>query len=92
VALNRAFHVALVKPAGKQVTTSLIDRLHVISERYVRKHLEPPGRDKRAHREHRALFNAWVKQDAETVKRLCADHIQCTLRDLQAQLTAADGK
>lgn len=92
VALNRAFHVALVKPAGKQVTTSLIDRLHVISERYVRKHLEPPGRDKRAHREHRALFSAWVKQDAETVKRLCADHIQCTLRDLQAQLSAVDGK
>jgi DNA-binding GntR family transcriptional regulator len=88
VALNRAFHVALVRPAGKQVTTSLIDRLHVIGERYVRKHLEPPGRDVRALREHRALFNAWMRKDTATVRKLTDSHIRSTLRDLLAQLGA----
>jgi DNA-binding GntR family transcriptional regulator len=92
VALNRAFHVALVRPAGKLVTTATIDRLHVIGERYVRKHLEPPGRDKRAQREHRNLLNAWLKQDADTVRSLLIDHIKGTLRDLQAQLDVQDGK
>ena len=88
VAFNRAFHVALVRPAGKIVTTAMVDRLHVIGERYVRKHLEPAGRDKRAQREHRTLLNAWLKQDGAAVRELCTDHINATLRDLQAQLKA----
>ena len=86
VAFNRAFHVALVRPTGKQVTVAMIDRLHVIGERYVRKHLEPPGRDQRAQREHRTLFDAWITQDAAAVRKLSTEHIKATLRDLQAQL------
>ena len=49
-ALNRAFHIALVKPGGNRITTSIVARLHVLADRYVRKHLEPQGRVPRAAR------------------------------------------
>ena len=40
-ALNRDFHLGLIRPAGQPVTLTILSRLHVLSERYVRKHLEP---------------------------------------------------
>ena len=43
-ALNRAFHLALVRPGGQRITTNIVARLHVLADRYVRKHLEPKGR------------------------------------------------
>jgi DNA-binding GntR family transcriptional regulator len=86
VLLNRAFHLALVKPGGRQVTTQLVERLHVLAERYVHKHLEPAGRHARAHREHRALLKAWMARDAERVETLLAQHITITLDDLRGQL------
>src|SRR5688572_5839510 len=33
--LNRAFHLALVRPGGHIVTTSIVARLHVLADRYV---------------------------------------------------------
>lgn len=86
VARNRAFHLALVQPGGRQVTTQLVERLHVLAERYVHKHLEPAGRSARAQREHRALLKAWLARDSEAVRRLLAQHIAATLDDLRAQL------
>ncbi|MGQ0661838.1 GntR family transcriptional regulator [Sphingosinicella sp.] len=85
-ALNRAFHLALVRPAGQPLTFDIVQRLHVISERYVRKHLEPQGRDARAHDEHRALVEAWLARDEKAVTRLLLAHIGQTLDDLEGQL------
>lgn len=85
-ALNRAFHLALIRPAGQPLTTDIIQRLHVISERYVRKHLEPQGRDARANDEHRALVEAWLARDEKTVTKLLLAHIGQTLDDLENQL------
>lgn len=86
VALNRAFHLALVRPGGREVTSQLVERLHALAERYVHKHLEPAGRDARAHREHRALLKAWLARDTERVVTLLSQHITATLKDLRAQL------
>ncbi|QSX79434.1 GntR family transcriptional regulator [Agrilutibacter solisilvae] len=86
VLLNRAFHLALVRPGGRHVTSQLIERLHVLAERYVHKHLEPAGRHARAHREHRALLKAWMARDPQRVTTLLADHITVTLDDLRKQL------
>jgi DNA-binding GntR family transcriptional regulator len=86
VLLNRAFHLALVRPGGRHVTSQLIERLHVLAERYVHKHLEPAGRHARAHREHRALLKAWMARDAERVSTLLVAHIAVTLDDLRTQL------
>jgi DNA-binding GntR family transcriptional regulator len=84
--LNRAFHLALVRPGRQPLTLQMVERLHVIAERYVRKHLEPTGRDARATREHDALLAAWLAGDSERVRELTHEHIAATLADLQTQL------
>lgn len=85
---NRAFHLALIEPAGTPVTFDIIERLHIISERYVREHLEPMGRDTRANAEHRMLIDAWIARDAKLVAALLRKHIAGTLKDLERQLRA----
>lgn len=83
---NREFHIALVEPGRKVLTTQLVERLAVLAERYVIAHLAPAGRDARAHLEHRALFDAWLERDKRQVEKLLKEHIQGTLKDLRAQL------
>jgi DNA-binding GntR family transcriptional regulator len=88
VSTNHTFHLALIRPGVGLVTYQLIDRLHVLAERYVRMHLQPYGRDARAKKEHRDLLARWVAGDAAKVETLSADHIQATLDDLRQQLQA----
>jgi DNA-binding GntR family transcriptional regulator len=83
---NREFHIALVEPGRKVITTQLVERLAVLAERYVIAHLAPAGRDARAHIEHQTLFNAWLERDKRKVEKLLKEHIQGTLKDLKAQL------
>ena len=85
-AFNRAFHLALLRPAGQPVTFTILERLHVLSERYVRKHLEPLGRDARAHDEHREMLEVWMARDERKVTALTVVHIGKTLDDLRVQL------
>ncbi|WP_294335941.1 GntR family transcriptional regulator [uncultured Sphingomonas sp.] len=88
-AANRAFHIALIRPAGRAITLQLLERLHVLSERYVSKHLEPIGRDRRANDEHAMLLEAWLARDTDRVMRDMHEHIGHTLVDLRRQLAAA---
>lgn len=83
---NRAFHLALVRPAGRAVTQEIVERLHILSERYVRIHLEPQGRDARATAEHHALLDTWLARDGAAVATLLEDHIGQTRDDLARQL------
>ncbi|MDC7683442.1 GntR family transcriptional regulator [Asticcacaulis sp. BYS171W] len=83
--LNRAFHMALVRPLNRQVTIQIIERLHIISERYVGKHLEPAGRDDRAHKEHTEMYEVWAAGKAQQASAMMHDHIASTLYDLRAQ-------
>lgn len=87
VTYNHAFHMALVRPGG-HITSQLVERLQILSERYVRIHLEPFGRDERASREHRQILAVWKTGDAAKVEALVAEHIQGTLDDLRQQLAA----
>ncbi len=87
--LNRAFHLALVRPAGEPLTFAILERLHILSERYVRKHLEPFGRGARANAEHRELLEAWVEGEADRVADLTRAHLLETLDDLLGQLPQA---
>lgn len=86
VRCNRAFHLALVTPGGRPVTAHLVERLQVLAERYVRKHLEPAGREARAANEHLAILQAWLQRDAALVDQLLSTHILSTLHDLRVQL------
>ena len=90
-AFNRAFHLALIRPSGKVVTTDMLGQLHVFSERYVRKHLEPLGRNERANEEHSRILNAWLAKDTKNVARFMREHITQTLRDLRGQLSTEGG-
>jgi len=83
--LNRLFHMALVRPCQRQNTIQIVERLNLISERYVSKHLEPAGRDSRAHHEHSTLLEAWTQGDAKAVEAMMHDHIASTLDDLRKQ-------
>jgi DNA-binding GntR family transcriptional regulator len=89
-AFNRAFHLALLRPAKKPVTLTILERLHVLSERYVRKHLEPLGRDERANEEHREMLDVWLARDERKIAALAVVHIGKTLDDLRLQLNADD--
>jgi DNA-binding GntR family transcriptional regulator len=85
-ARNREFHMALVRPGGRLLTTQLVERLQILSERYVHKHLEPAGREDRAHLEHAELMVAWESGDADRTRALARAHIEGTLTDLRHQL------
>ncbi|PVX28836.1 GntR family transcriptional regulator [Sphingomonas pokkalii] len=85
-ARNREFHMALVRPGGRLLTTQLVERLQILSERYVHKHLEPAGREDRAHLEHADLIDAWETGDVDRARVLARAHIEGTLTDLRRQL------
>ena len=90
-AFNRAFHLALIRPAGQSITTQLLERLHVLSDRYVRKHLEPLGRDQRASEEHAEILRLWLARDSKAVAKSMHVHIKKTITDLRRQLTSNGG-
>ncbi|HUQ09680.1 MAG TPA: GntR family transcriptional regulator [Steroidobacteraceae bacterium] len=85
-ALNRAFHLALVKPGGNRITTNIVSRLHILADRYVRKHLEPRGRVPRAEAEHHEMLDAWVKRKDAKVRKMLTEHLEGTLGDLRGVL------
>jgi len=82
---NRDFHTALVRPGGRLLTTQLIERLSILAERYVIAHLQPAGRETRAHAEHRELLDAWIARDTDKLVSMLTEHLQRTLDDLRLQ-------
>ena len=84
--LNRAFHMALVRPAARPLTAELIERLHILAERYVRAHLTPQGRPARARREHAELWESWSANRPHSVETQIRAHIAAALDDLRTQL------
>jgi DNA-binding GntR family transcriptional regulator len=80
--LNRAFHLALIVPRLQPVAAEVLGRLHTLAQRYVQAHLRPQGRDKRATREHAALFKVWRAGRSKAVSLLAHTHIKATRDDL----------
>jgi len=91
-ALNRAFHLALVTPGGRLITARMVKRLHTIADRYVRKHLEPLGRNVQAEAEHEEILAAWLARRSDNVAKLIRQHLEHTLEDLRRQLRVEDGE
>jgi DNA-binding GntR family transcriptional regulator len=90
-AFNRAFHLALLRPSRQPITTTMLERLHVLGERYVRKHLEPRGRDQRANDEHAHLLESWLARDLPAVTERMYAHIEQTVLDLRREFVTLDG-
>ncbi len=89
-ALNRAFHMALVRPGDQPLTTGIVARLHVMADRYVRKHLTPRGRYLLAEAEHHEILKAWTERRADDVCSLVSAHLRGTLDDLRRELNHQD--
>jgi DNA-binding GntR family transcriptional regulator len=87
---HRAFHLTLIRPCGGLVTTQLLDRLHILAERYVRVHIQEEGREDRARREHSQMLKAWLNGDAERVRELVIQHLQTTKDDLEGELPVVE--
>ena len=85
-ALHRAFHLALARPAGRPVTAQMLERLHVLAERYVRKHLEPHGRRGTRPRRTRNPARPLDPPRRAALVRATTTHIETTLADLRRQL------
>ncbi len=84
--LNCAFHLALIVPARQPVTYEILYRLHTMSQRYVRLHLNPQGRTQRAIEEHTAVLDAWAAGKAREARSAVQLHIEETRDELAAVL------
>ena len=80
--LNRTFHISLIVPRLQPIAAEILNRLHTLSQRYVRMHLLPPGRVSRATQQHGELYDAWASGDRDEVIRQTLRHIQITRDDL----------
>ncbi|MPT48663.1 MAG: GntR family transcriptional regulator [Sphingobium sp.] len=87
---NREFHTLLVRPCNMMLTRQLIERLEILAERYVLAHLEPAGREDRAHLEHKTLLDVWLARDEEKVRSVLTHHIGSTLNDLRSHFMMAE--
>ena len=87
---NRRFHMAMVRPTRRPLTIQLIRQLALLAERYVVAHLQPAGRDARAHLEHREQLDAFLARDADRVQALLEMHIRSTLMDLKGGFAPVD--
>jgi DNA-binding GntR family transcriptional regulator len=74
-ALNWQFHSTLYAPADRQLTMSIVSRLHHHSDRYLRMQLALTHGETRARQEHRAIAAAARKRDGAKAMRLMRDHI-----------------
>jgi DNA-binding GntR family transcriptional regulator len=87
---HRAFHLAMIRPCGGRVTWQLLERLHVLAERYVRVHIEEAGREDRARLQHQQMVEAWLAGDGERVRALTAEHLQVTKDELEGELPSGE--
>jgi len=85
-ARHAEFHTALVSACGSQILLDFCRALYDRADRYRRFSLmvETGARDVNA--EHRAILDAALKRDAETAKRLIAEHYETTATFLRRHL------
>jgi DNA-binding GntR family transcriptional regulator len=77
------FHAALVRPGNRPLTTQLVERLLVLSARYLVRHLPRSDRAPQSHLEHRSILEAWLARDVQSVNLRLAAHIDQTLQELK---------
>ena len=84
--LNRAFHTALYRDAGRPYYQSVIDKTSDRIERYVRAQLDLTHGMQRARADHQAILDACFRRDAKAAGRLTRAHIANASKTLIAFL------
>jgi DNA-binding GntR family transcriptional regulator len=77
------FHMALVRPGHRPLTTQLVERLLVLSARYLVAHLPRSNRGQQPRLELRSILEAWLARDTDSVNLRLAAHIDQTLQELK---------
>jgi DNA-binding GntR family transcriptional regulator len=85
------FHLALVRPGNRPLTTQLVERLLMLSARYLVMHLPRSDRGPQPRLEHRSILEAWMARDADCVNLRLAAHIDQTLKELKRGFCAPNG-
>jgi DNA-binding GntR family transcriptional regulator len=81
--LTQDFHLALVRPGKRPLTTQLVERLLVLSARYQVAHLPRSQRGQQPRLEHRSILEAWLAGDADSVNLRLAAHLDHTHQELR---------
>jgi DNA-binding GntR family transcriptional regulator len=87
-ALNHAYHSALYGAAGRDLTSELLDRINLQSDRYVRLHLSVMKQREPAKEEHRMLLDLAKKGLIDEACKLLAQHIGRTKDQLLEMVMA----
>lgn len=81
--LTHTFHLALVRPGNRALTTQLVERLLLLSARYQVAHLPRSHRGQQPRLEHRSILDAWLAGDADSVNLRLAAHIDQAHQELK---------
>jgi DNA-binding GntR family transcriptional regulator len=72
--LNYAFHEAILKAANRPHTAALVKKFRNMMETVARMYLDPVGRIEIVHQDHRAIYEAIARHDADEAERLVNEH------------------
>lgn len=84
--LDREFHMALAKAARNAVLASILQNLHERSLRFWFISLNAPDHHREVQNEHRAIFEAIERRDADAAAKAMADHIESFRRNISRYL------
>ena len=79
---NASFHAVLYARAERPRLLALVTTLRMLMERYFALWIEKLGPPQRANDEHRRIFEAAVRGDAEAVAKVTADHLTASYDSL----------
>lgn len=84
--LNYEFHAIILDAARRPRLKTMITNLRNCAEPAARRYLDPAGRVGIAHEDHRALYEALARHDAEAAERLAAAHGEHIMRGILADM------
>jgi len=82
--LNSAFHAAILEASHQPHTAALVMKFRNMMETVARMYLDPVGRVEIVHTDHRAIYEALLRHDADEAERLIVEHTQHVLKGILA--------
>ncbi|HCC78270.1 MAG: hypothetical protein A2X25_01100 [Chloroflexi bacterium GWB2_49_20] len=80
--LNSAFHAAILNASNQPHTAALVMKFRNMMETVARQYLDPVGRVEIVHEDHRAIYEALVRHDADEAEKLIKEHTQHVLKGI----------
>lgn len=84
--LNWAFHTALLEPSMRPRSMAVVQTLFSSADRYLRLQIEPAKAQAKALREHREIFEAYRRRQADETSLLLRRHVADAVDEIVSQL------